>query len=477
MNARIRPSMTTRDVQTLRIMPSLSTVRCVVILAFLAVASVKAEFVKEPYLQSMTDSSVVVCWQTAMPQPGKVIYGLTTGYGQVTEHLDSTSSHELLLTELISDTLYHFRAISGSDSSADLTFHTPVTPAGRFRFIVYGDNRTDSAAHQSVVDRMMLTTPAPRLLVNVGDLTEDGTSVQYQTFFNIERYLLSRMPLFPAMGNHDARNLANWFSLFALPGNERWYSFRYGNSAFHCVDTESDFAPASEQYEWLLAELRSDSADSSIRYVFVYLHKPPYTTNRAHLPDIEVQQYLCPLFERYGVAAVFAGHVHAYEHSYVNGVHYVITGGGGAPLHMNWNPPDSWTVYREATYQFTVVDVERDSVVVHSVRPDGSEFDRFVVLSSGPVQEGPDSRLSSWARAGVNPFRGAAKVCLELSRPGRVSLTVLDPAGRQVGSRLEEFLTAGRHELVWQPPAGARGPLFGVLATPQGQRVLRFLRF
>jgi 3',5'-cyclic AMP phosphodiesterase CpdA len=334
-----------------------------------------------PYLQSLTDSSVVVCWQTSTPQAGQVQYGLTSAYGRAVSHVVLSYNHELTLTGLARETAYHYRVVSGADTTDDNLFRTPVGPAARFRFVVYGDNRTDSAAHHSVVAQVVRRIPGPAFLLSVGDLTENGTATDYQAFFDIEASLLSRMPLYPAVGNHDARNMGNWFSAFALPGDERWYSFRHGNSAFVVLDNESGFSPGTAQYRWLVSELRADSADPAIRHVFVVLHEPAYTTSLSHLSNLGVRQHLGAVFEWFGVDVVFSGHIHAYEHSLVKGVHYVTTGGGGAPLATSWGAAQPWTVYREGTYQFCVVDVHGDTVAVRGVRPDGTEFDRFEFLT------------------------------------------------------------------------------------------------
>jgi hypothetical protein len=49
---------------------------------------------------------------------------------------------------------------------------------------------------------------------------------------------------------------------------------------------------------------------------------------------------LSPLFEEYGVAAVFCGHDEIYEHSLVNGVHYFDVGIGGDGLRGPYNGED-----------------------------------------------------------------------------------------------------------------------------------------
>ncbi len=216
------------------------------------------------------------------------------------------------------------------------------------------------------------------------------------------------LPALPAIGNHDTESLPNWYRFFALPGNERWYSFRCGNAAFHALNVYDSMTPGSSQYEWLLAELAADSADPDVRHVFVYFHLPPYTTNTVYSGNADVRQYLCPLFERFGVRIVFSGHVHAYEHSLVNGVHYIITGGGGASLARNWNAVQPWTVYREATYEFVLVDVRGDTVFSRGVRPDGSEFDSLVVVTGHVGCAEPGDALKRRTR--TLPRRGKLRV-------------------------------------------------------------------
>ena len=152
-------------------------------LLLLAVTDAAVPEVKHPYLQTMTDSTVVVCWQTSASRTGKVEYGLTSSYGMEVSQPGYAVGHELALVGLQMDTLYHYRVISGTDTSADATFHTNVTGNRPFRFFAYGDNRSDRAAHQRVVNRMLLTSPMPALALNIGDLTYEGSLPDYETFF------------------------------------------------------------------------------------------------------------------------------------------------------------------------------------------------------------------------------------------------------------------------------------------------------
>lgn len=443
----------------------MSRVARLVCLILLAVPAAEAAFVKLPYLQSLTDSTVVVRWETPTAQTGKVEYGLTSSYGQEATHSDSTADHELTLTGLQMDTLYHYRAISGSDTSADATFLSNVTGNRPFRFFAYGDNRSDSASHQSVVDRMLLASPMPGLALNVGDLTWDGSTPVYQTFFNVERELMGRLPMYPSPGSHDIRDTTNWFRFLALPNNERWYKVRYGNSVFHCVDVQSTYTPGSAQYDWLVSELQADSADPAVQHIFVWFHDPPYTTNAGHSSDMTVRQYLCPLFERFHVAIAFQGHVHAYEHSLVNGVHYIISGGGGARLHTTWDSTQPWTVYREATFEDVVVDVSGDTIRSVGVRPNGTEFDTLVLVQHTAVVERPPSPVTNRLQVAPNPFLGRVRFTLESTTPSPARIEICDVLGRTVRVLTDQDCGARCHTLVWDASDAPAGLYFCIART------------
>jgi hypothetical protein len=422
------------------------------LLAFAATASFGA-FAKLPYLQSLIDSTVIVRWETSTSQAGKVEYGLTSSYGTEVSDPNSTVDHELTLTGLIEDTVYHYRAISGSDTSQDATFQSNVTADRPFRFVAYGDHRSDSASHQRVVNRILAQSPLPSFGVDNGDLTYDGSAPVYQTFFNVERGLWSRVPVYPSLGNHDVNNVTNWLRFLALPNNERWYTFHYGNSAFHCLDVYSTYTPGSTQYNWLVSELQADSANPAIRHIFVFFHEPPYTTNTGHASNTTVRQYLCPLFEQYHVAIAFQGHVHCYEHALVNGVHYIITGGGGAPLYTGWNPPQPWDIYRETTLEFVLVEVNGDTIRARAIRPDGTEFDSLVLGPAG-IQESPkpEARRSNHGVQLTNvlsPTAGRIQLRFTLPESGQVDVLLYDAAGRRVARLARGLFAAGEHEVSW----------------------------
>ena len=85
------------------------------------------------------------------------------------------------------------------------------------------------------------------------------------------------------------------------------------------------------------------------------------------------------------------------------------------------------------------------------------------------------------ANAGANPFTREARVSLDLPRAGRVRVAVFGVTGRTVRTLVDEWLPAGRRDLVWdgRGPQGAAAPsgLYFVQAECGRERVnLRVVR-
>jgi predicted phosphodiesterase len=337
------------------------------------VLSTDVVLVRGPYLQSVTAQSIIVVWETDRPSPGEVAYGETEAYDSRVADPAVGTRHAVTLTGLAPYTVYQYRVESGgAPLSEGLTFRTAADPSQTaFTFVVFGDTRTQHHVHRTVVDRIV--EQAPDFTLHTGDLVEYGSVArEWETFFEIERELMARVPLFPVLGNHEG-NDPLYFALFYLPGNEHWYTFDYGNARFAClqIDGIASFGPGSEQYAWLEETLASNTQP----WLFVAFHVPPYTSVRDYLED-DVRLPLAPLFERYGVDVVFNGHEHNYERNEVNGVTYVVTGGGGAPLYAMQEREPTQAAYVLA-HHFVLVEVGGDHLQATVISSEGEVIDAF----------------------------------------------------------------------------------------------------
>lgn len=223
--------------------------------------------------------------------------------------------------------------------------------------VIYGDSRTGHSMHRWLMEG--ISSIIPEAVFHTGDLVKDGRiASNWTTFNNIASQLPSGTPIYPALGNHEYES-SLYFNNFDLPGNERWYSVDDIKGVnFIVLDTGSamaaatTFALASTQYQWLESELTSSV--SSTGFTVVIFHYPLYSTGRHGSDDKHIAADLVPLFEQYGVDAVFNGHDHDYERSTVNGIRYIVTGGGGAPLKDQAGTSTYSELYLK-TYHFCVL--------------------------------------------------------------------------------------------------------------------------
>ena len=92
-----------------------------------------------------------------------------------------------------------------------------------------------------------------------------------------------------------------------------------------------------------------------------------------------MQNYIQPLCEEYGVPIVLGGHNHYYARAEVNNIQHITTGGGGAPLYQ---PDTSYPNIVTATManHFCAVEINKDTLKLRAITPDGEIIDSFSVV-------------------------------------------------------------------------------------------------
>ncbi len=110
-----------------------------------------------PYLQSVTTDSIVVVWETGQLATSQVEYGPTVTYSLGVGNILPLTHHAIMLAGLDPYTVYHYQISSNGQSfGKDNTFRTAAAPTQTvFSFVAFGDTRTDHAAHQSVISRIV----------------------------------------------------------------------------------------------------------------------------------------------------------------------------------------------------------------------------------------------------------------------------------------------------------------------------------
>ena len=264
-------------------------------------------------------------------------------------------------------------------SAAVVPAPTPPAPTP-YNFIVYGDTRTRHDMHRRVINAMV-AHGIPDFVVHTGDLVADGNDTSmWPVFFDIERELLRQTAFFPSLGNHE-RNSKDYYEFFNV--DTPYYSFNWGNAHFTVINSDFGNAASSkearetfwaEQTRWMEDDLASNQKAD---FRFVVAHHPPISAVSTRQEFNPKMVALTPMFEKYAVSAGFFGHDHNYQHYLKNGVHYVITGGGGAPLYDVNKPDPKYVLKVESTENFVTVSVNGKTAKFQAIALDGRTLEEY----------------------------------------------------------------------------------------------------
>lgn len=358
-----------------------SGLRCLICIVILqCFANGFGPFTSRSYLTPTTtpSQSIYISWNTETEESTIVAYGTTVDLEDTCRVAGVRYFHHAELVGLTPGQTYLYQVLPAGDVKQFTTF--PLD-ANIFSWAAFGDTRSDSISHQSVIDQIAVHSSV--LILHAGDLVNDGNNeLDWRTYFNIEDTILQDHHFLPVIGNHESP-FWQYDTLFPLPDSEEYYSLEYGNAHFTVLNTEMDLYGA--QRDWLISDLETAHNDSSIDWIFMGLHRPPYSSGN-HGSQIDVRDAWCSLFEQYGVDIVFGGHDHDYERTIpINGVVYIVTGGGGAPLHgVGYS---SWTAYAESTYHFCHIDMNERVCTLRAIKPDGTIFDSLIIDKTIGIQE------------------------------------------------------------------------------------------
>ena len=85
-----------------------------------------------------------------------------------------------------------------------------------------------------------------------------------------------------------------------------------------------------------------------------------------------------PVFKAGNVQLVVNGHDHNYQHHYANGIHYVVSGGGGAPLY-DVNPDTPYVKKAKKTHHHCEITVNGPEITIRAVEPNGTVIEEFEI--------------------------------------------------------------------------------------------------
>ena len=358
------------------------------VLANPARAAPHGPFLKAPYVQSLHADSVEVRLELD-PPAGAVLeisqISPAPSSARSIEQPDVQASHVFHVDKLAPLTRYDYFVRAGGAVSGKGTFTTAPREsspgdAASFKFLVYGDTRSDDAAH-AVLVRALLQAPGD-FIVNTGDFVERGGSARdWQTFFDIEGPLLRDRCVFACVGNHelfdDAAGAA--YARYFGPSNGKLYgTFRWSNARFFLLNAFHSWT-GGEEREWLTRELEHADTEPDLAWRIVVVHQGPFSAG-IHGASLDLRAAKIPeLLSLHKVDLVVSGHDHIYERGLATApsydLRYVVSGGGGAPLYRDITPLAS-TRKVEAAYHVIEAEVTESAVNLVARRADGSILER-----------------------------------------------------------------------------------------------------
>ena len=413
---------------------------------------------RAPYLQRPTRTGIEVAWRTPIPEVGRVVYGDQKGFlGSESVEPESRTKHHIRLSGLLPSSRYYYEVYSGGVKIAgEDDFRTARRhDETRFSFLVLGDSGVDEEVQWAVARQMRSSMYGREVdfIVHLGDVHQGDGDDYDDVYFKPYRDIIKNVNVYTALGNHDVRtdNGGVYLDDFYLPNNnpdstERYYSFRWANAYFICLDTNIDYSPGSAQHDFLLSALK-DSLRQAATWTILYAHHPPYSEHwTGYYGERGVQEHLVPVFEQHGVDMVMNGHTHSYERGEKNHVHYLVSGGGGGALDDFFVDYDHVS-YSDAVHHFTRVDIDGDEASVSAIDAEGHTIDRFTIEKRSTVSmelSVPPKGLTLDQNF-PNPFSSETTIRYGVSEPAHVRLVVYDTRGREVSILVDRSQNAGTY--------------------------------
>jgi hypothetical protein len=241
-----------------------------------------------------------------------------------------------------------------------------------FRFAVIGDSRDGEEVYTRFIQSIMKRRPD--FIIHLGDMVPKPNAKEWRDFFDLSRPIT--VPFFPVAGNHDLgsthRGRDIYQEQFLFPKGKTYYSFRAGKSLFVILDSEIGKGRISgDQLEWFKEIVGSSNSP----FKWVFLHRPLFLPADSFKRGRGMDRYpserdqLHRLFMKAKVNGVFAGDDHRYDRSEKDGILYIISGGGGAPLHL----------FTGGYFHYIWVSVQPDQTEGEVVDLEGQVRDRFVI--------------------------------------------------------------------------------------------------
>lgn len=216
-------------------------------------------------------------------------------------------------------------ALNVTPTSGTTKLTLPVRE-GSVKFMALGDQGRGNAEQNELAKLMVdYRTIFPydfALLMGDNIYGSDKAEDLKTKFEDVYKTLLNDgVKFYATLGNHDGSN-QRFYEYFNMKGEE-FYKIEKGEVSFYSLN--SNYMD-KRQIKWMEEQFAADQA----KWKIVFFHHPPYSSGDMHGSSKSLRKVVEPIFMKYKVDVVFAGHEHFYERiKPQNGIYYFITGAGG----------------------------------------------------------------------------------------------------------------------------------------------------
>jgi len=321
-----------------------------------------------PYSLKVTTETAIVAWEE-LNRRGEL------------QHVEAP------IAGLEASTEYSY-LVNGAGEPGRFVTAPPTDPgsATSFSFFAVGDTQANPQVSGDLAGAMLAMDPDAAFALHAGDLVSNGNDLEDWVEFwwsPLSEWLL-QFPVYPTMGNHDLDSPYYFRYFSSLGGNGTNYSFDHGNVHFVILDSNSSHFGSEEQLSWLTQDL-ADHVSSD--FTVVTQHIPVFfSSTSGSTGTVYLQDALLPIFEDNGVDVVLSGDLHGYQHHLHNGIHYLISAGGGGHLYGSGLPIPGMTLSLEKAHHYLHGQVGDRSLEITAYDAEGNVLDRVSLSSGVPSQ-------------------------------------------------------------------------------------------
>ncbi len=258
----------------------------------------------------------------------------------------------------------------------------PKNTSKNLDFYVYGDTRSYPENHNEVAKAICkdfgINSKNQTFIISTGDLVKHGNYEKdwdnqfFDSKYNFIVKMLASLPYISAQGNHE-RNGDIFRKYFPYNRGSKHWSFDYGPVHIILFNEYEDFSENSIEIKWL----KNDLKNTDKKWKIMVMHEPGWSAG-GHSNNKEVQKIIQPICKKYDVPIVFNGHNHYYARAFVDGVYYITSGGGGAPLY-DPNPNYQNVQVAKKTLHFCKVEINDNKMIVTVLDKKNKIIDKIVI--------------------------------------------------------------------------------------------------